>query len=451
MLTFINRQKALMANKRNNNPSEDIKVIGITGTYGKTNVTHLLHHIFNNSNERVGFISSQGYSFTAAENEPFEAYSDITANMAKPGEIHDILGRMVNEGLQYAIVEVTSNNLRQGNYEGIAFDSGIITNVVGSNMGIYKNWENYVATKFDFINKIKDEGLVVILNQDPTTSEWIMQNENKVENNIFIHWVNPDDPKDVKHTLDNVEFTIDGYKYSLPLRGRDNLYNAILAIRLAQAYLPQEKIQAALKNLEPLTSKINVLKKEPFLILSDIANTPEMLEESLKYIKHLKFTPDSRIISIIGCEGDRKIDRSLMGEIAAANSDIVILTALDPRSEKLADINTQIQNDKAGSSSMLVERIGSEEEYNIINKNNLKTKINRVIKNGDRPFVSFDADDFTSRLNAIDFGIKLAKPKDIVFISGKGHNLSLVFNNVEYEWSDDEAVKKVLTYNEIVS
>lgn len=93
---------------------------------------------------------------------------------------------------------------------------------------------------------------------------------------------------------------------------------------------------------------------------------------------------------------------------------------------------------------MMVERIGSSEEYKLINKYNLKSKIDRVKANGDVPTIAFDADDFTSRLDAIDLAARIAKPGDIVYITGKGEGITLEFYKVEYEWSDVEAVKRAL-------
>jgi len=440
MLNFINKQKALLANRKNGNPSEYTKVIGVTGSYGKTLSTHFLYDIFKKANEKVGLISSLGYLIGNDE-----IISDIKANNIQPGDIHDILGKMVNAGIEYVILEVTSNNLKLGNYEGINFDSGIITNISSSNPASYKKWEDYASTKLNFINKIKDEGLVVIYNQHHEISEWLNKNGNNITNNIFVHWVNPNDPTNIDHSLDQTFFDLDNIRYFLPLRGVDSLYSAILAIRLAQAYLPSTKISNTFSK-NNVQSKIKIVKNESFLIFTDVMNTPEMFEESLLYLNKIKL-PNKRLICIFGCEGERNNNRAAIGEIATKYSDMVILASNDSRSEKVYDINTDIQGHTGKTVGVMVERIGSDEEYKFINKSNLKIKIERVINNGDVPFIAFDADDFTSRLDAIDLGVKIANPGDIIYLSGKGDQTSLVFDNVEYEWSEEEAIKKVLMNN----
>ncbi len=436
MFTFLNKQKSSLANIISGNPSERMRVIGITGTRGKTVVTHMLHHILRELGVKPGFISSYGYTL---DNE--NVYADKTANNLKPGEAHALISKMAKNGINFALIEMTSQNLKNKNYEGIILDSGIITNIFEDSLPRYKNVEEYAKTKLDFINHIRDEGFLVIHKHNPTITNWLADSGNDVKNNIYTHWTEDNNAKNIENYIDSISFDLDSERYSLPIVS--NLSNAIQAIRLAQAYFPKKNVKKAFESIKTLPGRMQVFQTEPFVIIIDHSNNAAMLENSLLYLNAIK-QKESRIITIFGASGEVDKEKRAMGIPAAKYSTLVVLGANDSKGEKVYDINSEIEAKAQPYHGIFVERLISTEEYQLVNKNNLKMKIDRVIQNGDIPFVSFDADDYTSRLDAIDFTVKFARPGDIVYIAGKGAEDSLKFSKVEYEWSDEEAVKKVL-------
>ena len=138
---MLNRFRAQLANRKNGNPSSTIKVIGVAGSYGKTSVVHTIYQLLKNSGEKVGLISSTGYII-----DP-NSTKELSVSNYKHGEIHKLLAIMVKNHITYCILEVSSKELKNSRYEGINFDSGVITNISGSHLGFYGTLEKYLDLK----------------------------------------------------------------------------------------------------------------------------------------------------------------------------------------------------------------------------------------------------------------------------------------------------------------
>lgn len=438
MMRFIKTQKSLISSLANGNPSNKIKVIGVAGTRGKTVTAHMLHHILKQSGLSAGYISTLGYSTDSTKSN-----RDTYANVMDAVELNKILGQMVKNGITHAIVEVNSSGLRSKIFEGITFDSGILTNIFFDRPDDYETWETYAKTKIDFLTKVKDGGLVVFNNHNADISNWILSEAGKIKNNIYSYWVDFSKLGAIKHSVNHVAFDFEGTPYLVPAIGTANIFNAAQAAKLAQMYVPPHSVPTALNTYQPPKGRMEIVQKHPFSVIVDYAYTPDMLEDALMYL-HLIKPYNSKIITVVGSSGDQHKERRKIAAAAAKYSGIVVLAAEDPRSERAADINTELHLRAQPNRAVLVERIGSQDEYSWINKDNLRTKIERVWGNKDVPFVAFDAEDFTSRLNAIDFAIKSARPGDVVFIAGKGDEDTLSFAHVDYEWNDAEAARQSL-------
>lgn len=437
MIQFVNSQKAFLSNLTNGNPSSKIRVIGVTGTYGKTPVAHLIYELFKESQQKVGLLSSFGYT---TDMENFK--SDYSADKLEAGTIHKILNEMVKNGLNFAVVELTPNNLRSKVYDGLALDSGVITNIV-HNEPEYRSFDEYAKNKLDFINKIRNEGYLVLHYHDDNIANWMNSSGNQIKKNVFTYLNNPNDISEVRQSLKGSRFKLDDSDYQTSLVGNINLNNAVLALRLAQAYLPTNYLQNALPKVKGIQGRMEVILNSPFTIIIDSSYTPDAIGESLKYLDSV-LPNGSNLITVVGGKGELEINRREIGSWAAAFSSMVVLAADDPRSEKVYDINSEIHLGAQPFRGMLVERIGSTDEYNMLNKFNLRSKIERVRANADIPFIAFDADDFTSRYNAIDFAISYAQTGDVIYIAGKGNDLVIEFNKVEYEWNDAQAALEIV-------
>ncbi len=434
---IINKPRAFIANRKFGDPSSEMKVIGVTGTHGKTTVTHLLYHIFKNAGIRVGFLSSQGYTV-----DMFSFSNEITADTVKMGQVHKLLKQMKDNEIQIVIIEVTSKNLKDEKYNGVKFDSGIVTNINNPESGKYSSWDDYAKTKLEFIKKIKDQGLLIINNHE-NLLYWLQSNSDDIKNNLFTHWIDATHGKNVKYYIDGITFDMDGHNFAVPLIGHFNYINALFAIKLAQNYIPTERINETLRFFETPPGRMQVVQKSPFMIVIDYSKSAWSVENALQFLTAIK-PKHNRIITVIGAPGEIDKPRRVIGDVARKYSGLVALCAEDPRSEKTVDINTELFSLAEANGAQLIERFSSSEEFHMINKISLKNKIERVEGNGDVGFIAFDSDDYTSRLNAIEFAVKFAKAGDIVYITGKGDETSLVFSNLIYEWSDAEAVKKAL-------
>lgn len=432
---FINKQKSLLANFRKGNPSEKIKVIGVTGSRGKTIVTELLYHLLKNAGMKVGYISSIGYS-----DDMDNSKNDLSANFVEPGELHGLLGNMIRNQLEFAIVEMTARNLMDKKYEGITLDSGIITNIIGDDSSFFEDWYEYAGTKLDFISRIRDKGLLVVNDDEPQVVDWLLSQGDNLDKDVYVYPVSSLEIDLKNKNLDGSTFVWNNQAFTTQQSHKNAVINNVQAIKLAGSYKPDPRLPMYAQEFKNPRGRMEVIQKNPFTVIIDYAYTPSMLEDSLKHIEELK-DPNAKIITVYGCAGEREITRRQMGAVSSNHSDLTILTAEDPKSEKVYDINSQIIGFAEKFGGVLVERVGSSEEYQVMNKENLKQRIERVLANGDHPMVSFDADDYTARLDAINFAVKNANPGDIIYITGKAHETTLAFDGIEYEWSDQEAVK----------
>lgn len=432
---FINKQKSLLANYRKGNPSEKIKVIGVTGSRGKTIVTELLYHLLKNSGMKVGYISSTGYSDDSENSK-----SDMSANFVEPGQLHSLLSTMISNQLEFAIVEMTARNLMDKKYEGITLDSGIITNIIGDDSSFFQDWYEYAGTKLDFISRIRDKGILVLNDDEPQVVDWLLTQGDDIDKDVYVYPISSNEVDVKNKDFNGSTFVWNNQAYTTPNGHKNSILNNVQAVKLAQSYKPDPRMPLYTGNFQTPKGRMEVILKSPFTVIVDYAYTPAMLEDSLTYIESLK-DEKAKIITVYGCAGERELTRRQMGAVSSNHSDLTVLTAEDPKSEKVYDINSQIIEFAEKHGGVLVERVGSSEEFAALNKENLKQRIDRVVANGDHPIVSFDADDYTSRLDAIKFAIKSANPGDIIYITGKAHETTLAFDGIEYEWSDHEAVR----------
>lgn len=435
MIDLIHKQKSKILNTKYNRPSDRIRVIGVTGTYGKTIVSHLIHHALKEVGFGVGYITSIGYSANGINHHNFP-----TSNSATEGEILKILDLMTKNGMHFAVVEIPPKSLVLGKINGLTFDTGIITNIRAFEDSI----EEVLESKLRFIKNIREGGLIVLNEDEGSYIDWISSKQDKIEQNIEASLVSSSNIFLLNRYVDGTRFLHENNHFIVPFAGNYNAFNAMLAIKALNHYIDLESIKKAFESFKTPPGRMEfVVKNNPFTVIIDYAYNPEMMDKSLSYLKMTK-PMNSKLITVFGCAGERDKNRRLMGSVAAKYSDLVVLTAEDPKSERVADINSQIHKHAQVHNGVIAERFMASEEYQMIDKSRLRNRIQRISENGDIPFITFDADHYSGRLDAIDFAINYADASDIVYITGKGHERSLFFNNIEYEWSDHEAVKQSL-------
>jgi len=371
-------------------PARKLKVIGVTGTDGKTTTANLIYHILDLAGKKVAIIST--VSAKIGNQEIDTGFHVTTPN---PWLLQKLLHKMVNQKIEYVVLEVTSHGLDQYRLLGVPFEIGVLTNVTHEHLDYHKTYENYVAAKAKLLEAAK----IAIVNKDDESYKFL-SSKFKVQSSKFIAY-------GIKNEAD---FTPKKFKFKTNLPGEYNLYNCLAAIAAtSQLGIPAQFIREGLSSFKGVIGRMEEINEgQDFKVFIDFAHTPNALEQVLKAIKSVK----SRVIVVFGCAGLRdKEKRPKMGEIACRLADLAVLTAEDPRTEDVNEIIDQIAKGclKAGG---------------IEGKNFYK---------------------IPDRQEAINFAIqKLAKKGDIIVICGKGHEKSMCFGRTEYPWSEHKAVRKAL-------
>lgn len=368
-------------------PSRKLKLIGVTGTDGKTTVANLLYHILKSASKKVSIISTV---YGKIGDEVFDTGFHVTT--PGPKSMQKYFSQAVVDGSEYFIVEATSHGLDQYRLLGCNFEVGILTNITHEHIDYHITFDNYLAVK----GKLFQRSKTTILNLDDSSIKKIKKH---VKGKVLTYGFS----KEADVNLQNFPF-----KTQLP--GEYNKYNILAAAACAKTIgIEDGVISRAIAGFDHLSGRMEGVKNDRGLkVFVDFAHTPNGLEQA---IKTLRGQTKGNLISVIGAEGQRDVGkRPLLGEIAARLSDFVIVTAVDPRGS-LDKINQQIV---AGA-----KKAGVKEQVNL-----------------------FVVDD---RKEAINFAInRLAKRGDVVGIFGKGHEKSINYTGVEEPWSDIEAVKQAL-------
>jgi len=377
--TFWHFPKAVLANLFYGFPSRKLKVIGITGTSGKTTTAHLLYHLLQKNGFKVALIST-----IAAKLGKKEIDIGLHVTNPEPFALQKLLKTIVNKSFDHIILEVTSHGLDQHRIWGINFTYGVLLNITHEHLDYHQTFKKYQQAKFKLL---KNSQTAVLNVADKSYSAACKLATGKVIN--F-------QPKQIK--------TLPG-----SLIGDFNKANVAAASVIAQDLgIAPSAIQTSLQTFPGIPGRMEFIQASPFTIIIDFAHKPDALEKALKAIKKLK-AKKGRIISVFGSAGLRDTQkRPLMGKISAKLSDITILTAEDPRTEKVNQIIDQIE---AGWQQV-------------------KTK-KQLFKQPDRQL-------------AINQAIKLAQPGDYVCLFGKAHEKSLCFGTIEYPWSEHQAVQTAL-------
>lgn len=388
---FYHLPKAILANIVYGFPTRELKVIGVTGTDGKTTTVNMIYQILKAAGKKVSMVSTIN---AVVGGKVMDTGFHITS--PDPFSVQKFASQAVNSGDEYLVLEVTSHALDQYRFWGIKFDIGVITNITHEHLDYHKTFENYLITKLKLLKNVKH----AIMNQE------IKQKVGGV----------------VTFGLDKGDFNQRQVKLKLKILGHYNIENALASLAVAFVLGIDKKI--ALKTLEcfqGVTGRMEEIENNKGArIFIDFAHTPNGLEQALKALHSSRGPKDQqmtsgRLIAVIGAEGYRDVEkRAMMGEIAQRLSDYVIVTAVDPRGQ-LETINRQIADG--------ARKAGTKRDKNF-----------------------FVIDD---REKAIDFAInKLAKKGDIVGIFGKGHEVSMNLDGkTEIPWSDYEAVKRALYGN----
>lgn len=382
---FYHLPLAVLANIVYGFPARELKVIGVTGTDGKTTTANMIYQVLKAAGKKVSMVSTVNAVIAGKEYDTgFHVTSPSSFMIQK-------FAKMAREMDEFLILEVTSHALDQYRFWGIKFDIGVITNVTHEHLDYHKTFENYLGTK---LKLIKEAGTAVV-------------NRAVKEFRVFRDFRG----KVVTFGLNKGDFNQKEVKLNLKIPGNYNIENALSV--LAAAFVLKINKTIALRALENFTGvkgrMEEVKNTKGFKVIVDFAHTPNALEVALKTLR--KETKD-RLIAVFGSAGKRDTEkRRLMGEVAGKLADIIVVTAEDPRGE-LERINRQITEG--------AKKAGAREGINY--------------------FVIGD------RKKAIEFALTNAKRGDIVGVFGKGHEGSMNLDGKkEIPWSDREVVEEWIT------
>jgi UDP-N-acetylmuramoyl-L-alanyl-D-glutamate--2,6-diaminopimelate ligase len=383
-------------------PARNLKVIGVTGTDGKTTTATLIYSILETAGKKVGLISTVSAKIGKKEYD-----TGFHVTNPEPLALQGFLKKMAEEGLEYAVLEVTSHGLDQERVAGINFEVGVLTNISHEHLDYHKTYTNYLKAKAKLFLNSK----IAVLNKDDVSF-------GEVKNLL------PGNVKFLSYSLKNLKGKIKKAVIS-KFPQRYNQENAAAAITVAKYFKVSEKdIIQAIKAFPGICGRMEEIKNQKGIkVIVDFAHTPNALKNVLSFLKE---KTKGKLICVFGCAGERDFEkRPMMGEIAASLAEITVLTAEDPRTEDVNQIIDQI--------SIGCKKVGAKELspfcLNDLNHLNKKHYFFRV----------------PDRKKAIEFVIqKLAKEKDVVVICGKGHERSMCFGKTEYPWSDQKVASRAI-------
>jgi UDP-N-acetylmuramoyl-L-alanyl-D-glutamate--2,6-diaminopimelate ligase len=391
--------------------SKEMFLIGVTGTNGKTTVTHLIENIFEKVNKPCGLIGTLGQRISSKAE-----YTDAKHTTPQAPELQSTLRKMVENDLKNVVMEVSSHSLEQHRIEGCEFNGAVFTNLTQDHLDYHITMTNYAKAKaklFSMLKNSKENHFAVINLDDDYAMEMLSATPSDAE--VLAYSIHNERADIIAKNIDYSSFgasfecvtPFGNKKINLQMTGEFSVYNALAA--LCAGILSGVDIDTcieALENTKNVSGRFEVVSKEP-LIIVDYAHTPDGLDNVLTASKQL-LQQGGELICVFGCGGDRdSTKRPKMAKIADDLADKVIITSDNPRSEDPQQIITDVL---AGIKSLDSHRI----------------------------IVEID------RRDAIERAIKIAKPQDIVVIAGKGHEDYQILKDETIHFDDREEVTRAL-------
>jgi UDP-N-acetylmuramoyl-L-alanyl-D-glutamate--2,6-diaminopimelate ligase len=382
-------------------PSEKMKVVGVTGTNGKTTIATLLYKLFTSLGYKCGLLST-------VENRIGDAVIPATHTTPDAIRLQALLKQMADEGCTHVFMEASSHAIQQHRITGLQFAGGIFSNITHDHLDYHKTFDEYIRVKKSFFDSLPSSAFA-ISNADDKRGMVMLQNTVAKKYFYSLKTVAEFKGKILENNLTGLVMTVNEQEVHFRLIGEFNAYN-LLAVYGTAMCLGEDK-EDVLRNLSMLSGAEGrfdymVSPKEKIIAIVDYAHTPDALLNVLATIKKLK-KGFEQVITVVGCGGDRdKTKRPVMAEVACEHSDKVIFTSDNPRSEAPEQI---IKDMEAGVSSA-----------------------------ARRKYISI-----VDRREAIKTAISLASPEDIILVAGKGHEKYQEIKGVKNHFDDKEEVQKV--------
>ena len=384
------------------NPTEKLKLVGVTGTNGKTTIATVLYNMFRKMGHKVGLLS------TVVNYIDGEAVAtDHTT--PDPVTLNELLAKMVNAGCEYAFMEVSSHSIVQNRIGGLKFVGGLFTNITRDHLDYHKTFENYLKAKKLFFDRLPKEAFA-ITNIDDKNGLVMTQNTQATVKTYSVQNAADFKAKIIECHFDGMLLEINGKEVNVQFIGRFNVSN-LLAVYGAAVMLGKDvdDVLIALSAMKPVNGRFEALRSpKGFTAIVDYAHTPDALENVLNAI-HGVLQGKGQVITVCGAGGNRdKGKRPLMAKEAIKQSDKVILTSDNPRDEEpediLNDMLAGVTDEQAGKVLTIVDR-----------------------------------------RQAIKTACMMAQNGDVILVAGKGHEDYQIIKGVKHHFDDKEEIRKCFT------
>jgi UDP-N-acetylmuramoyl-L-alanyl-D-glutamate--2,6-diaminopimelate ligase len=392
---------AYMANNFFGRPSEKLKLVGVTGTNGKTTIATLLYKLFTRLGYKCGLLST-------VENQIGDKVVPATHTTPDAISLNQLLSQMVEAGCSHVFMETSSHAIHQHRVTGLQYAGGLFSNITHDHLDYHKTFDEYIRVKKAFFDSLSSSAFA-ISNADDKRGTVMLQNTNAKKYYYSLKTVAEFKGKILDNSLSGLVMTVNDIEVHFRMIGEFNAYN-LLAVYGAAVCLGEDK-QEVLTALSLLTGaegrfEYMVSAKERVIAIVDYAHTPDALLNVLATIKKLK-KGFEQVITVVGCGGDRdRTKRPVMAEAACEYSDKAIFTSDNPRSEDPAQIIKDMEEGLSAAAR--------------------------------RKYISI-----VDRKEAIKTAISLAKPEDIILIAGKGHEKYQEIKGVRNHFDDKEIVKEM--------
>jgi len=391
----------VIASNYYDNPSSSLKLVGVTGTNGKTTTVTLLYQLFRSLGYKVGLLSTVR---NLINNE------ELPATHTTPDAIslNSLLAKMVESGCTYCFMEVSSHAIAQHRISGVQFVGGVFTNITHDHLDYHKTFEEYLRAKKSFFDQL-DSSSFALVNKDDPNGSIMLQNCKSEKKYYSMRSMADFKCKVLENQFSGLLLNIDGTEMWSKLIGTFNAYN-LLTVYGTAILLKQEKmtVLTTLSSLNPVEGRFEYFRTENGITgIVDYAHTPDALQNVLKTIKDIR-TGNEKVITVVGCGGDRDgAKRPIMARIACENSDKVILTSDNPRSE---DPEFIIEQMRSGVEALHFKKLLS----------------------------------IADRKEAIRTACSLAQPGDIILLAGKGHEKYQEIKGTKHPFDDMKVLKENL-------
>ena len=379
-------------------PSKDLKLVGVTGTNGKTTTVTLLYDLFTEMGYKSGLLST-------VENKIGSYILPATHTTPDAVSLNRLLREMADAGCEYAFMEVSSHAIDQSRIAGIEFKGAIFTNITHDHLDYHKTFKAYIKAKKKFFDDLPNNAFA-LTNLDDRNGLVMLQNTKARKYKYSIRKLADFKAKIIENSLTGLQLELDGQEFHTRLMGEFNAYN-LLTVYACATLLEADKLEllTTLSQLKSAEGRFDFITnfKSGLNGIVDYAHTPDALEKVLSTIDKMRSGTES-VITVVGAGGDRdKTKRPLMAKVACNYSTQVILTSDNPRSEK-------------------------------------PEQIIRDMEAGIPPYATNKVLSISNRKEAIRTACKIAKKGDIILIAGKGHEKYQEINGVKYPFDD----KKIL-------